>query len=146
MARSVFGRAPALAGDPDRAARSGVLRRIRIALSTGVAAVLGLLPHVLHHVGPLAGTALVAGFGGSLLFGAIGLVASIPFLVRMRRHYGSWKWPMAALGLFAIVFAIPTFVVGPALTGDKRAPVGPPSSSRTAPGSGTPAGHEAHHK
>jgi hypothetical protein len=109
--------------------------------------VLGLLPHVLHHVGPLAGAALVAGFGGSLLFGVIGLVASIPFLVRMRRHYGSWKQPMAALGLFAIVFALSTFVVGPALTGDKSPPIRPPpSSSRTAPGPKTPANHEAHHK
>ena len=31
----------------------------------------GLAPHVLHHVGPLAGTALVAGAGGTALFGAL---------------------------------------------------------------------------
>jgi hypothetical protein len=32
--------------------------------------VTGLAPHVLHHVGPLAGAALLAGAGGKLLFAA----------------------------------------------------------------------------
>src|SRR5918995_1043511 len=32
----------------------------------------GLLPHVLHHVGPLAGAALLAGASGRALFAAIG--------------------------------------------------------------------------
>ena len=41
---------------------------------------IGLLPHVLHHVGPLAGAAILAGAGGTLLFAAIGFVAAIPFL------------------------------------------------------------------
>jgi len=36
---------------------------------------IGLLPHVLHHVGPLAGAAVLAGAGGIALFGAIGLIA-----------------------------------------------------------------------
>ena len=43
--------------------------------ATGVVGVLvGLAPHVLHHVGALAGTALVAGSGGTALFGALGLI------------------------------------------------------------------------
>lgn len=33
---------------------------------------IGVLPHVLHHVGPLAGAALLAGAGGKVLFAAIG--------------------------------------------------------------------------
>jgi len=34
-------------------------------VSSAVAAVLGIAPHVLHHAGPLAGAALLAGTGGS---------------------------------------------------------------------------------
>jgi hypothetical protein len=32
----------------------------------------GLAPHVLHHIGLFAGTALIAGSGGTALFGASG--------------------------------------------------------------------------
>lgn len=146
MARWVIAAPPLRAGGPGRVAGSGV-RRARIAFSAILAAILGGLPHVLHHVGPLAGAALVAGVGGSLLFGALGLVASIPLLVRMRRHYGSWNRPMAALGLLAIVFSLSTFVVAPALTGDKRVPSRPRTApSNTTPEPGAPADHEAHHK
>lgn len=54
-----------------------------------VGLVTGLLPHVLHHIGLLAGTALVAGSGGTALFGALGLLASVPMLVRLYRRFGS---------------------------------------------------------
>ena len=47
----------------------------------------GLAPHVLHHVGPLAGAAFLAGAGGQLLFAVIALVVSIPFLLRIYRHF-----------------------------------------------------------
>ena len=83
-----------------------------------MAAVFGLAPHVLHHLGPLAGAALFAGTGGSLLFGALGLIAAVPFLIRVRKRSGSWRRPLALLGLFAAVFSVSTFVVGPALAGD----------------------------
>ena len=53
----------------------------------------GVLPHVLHHVGPLAGAALLAGATGRLLFAALGVVAAIPFLSRLRRRFDSWKAP-----------------------------------------------------
>lgn len=121
-----------------------MLPRLRLVLSSVAAAVLGVLPHVLHHAGPLAGAALFAGLGGSLLFGALGLAAAIPFLVRMRRHCGNWRRPLAALALFAAVFAVSTFVVGPALTGDEdnaRATATPAKPASPA----EPAGHEAHH-
>jgi hypothetical protein len=39
-------------------------------------AVTGVLPHVLHHIGPLAGAALLAGAGGKLLFAVAGFVLS----------------------------------------------------------------------
>lgn len=81
-------------------------------------ALTGVLPHVLHHVGPLAGTALVAGAGGTLVFGGLGLVASVPFLIRLRRRFQSWAAPAIALGVFAGMFAFSTFVVGPWINGD----------------------------
>jgi hypothetical protein len=98
----------------------------------------GLLPHVLHHVGPLAGAALLAGATGRALFAAIGFVAAIPFLLRLRRRFGSWRAPAAALAVFAAMFAISSYVIGPAITGsgDTKAP----------PGVEMPAGHASHHR
>ena len=77
----------------------------------------GLAPHVLHHVGPLAGTALLAGAGGTALFGALGFAASIPMLLRLRRRYRSWWAPAIALVIFAAMFALSAFVIGPAISG-----------------------------
>ena len=48
------------------------LERVRATFAAVGAAVLGAAPHVLHHAGPLAGAALLAGVGGKLLFGALG--------------------------------------------------------------------------
>lgn len=79
--------------------------------------VVGLLPHVLHHVGILAGTALVAGSGGTALFGALGLLASIPLLVRLYRRFGTWVAPAIGLLIFAAMFALSAFVIGPAISG-----------------------------
>lgn len=95
--------------------------------------VVGLLPHVLHHAGPLAGAALLAGAGGTALFAAIGFVAAIPFLRRLRRRFGTWKAPAIALVVFAAMFSLSSFVLGPALTADDGAPVE------------QPAGHAGHH-
>jgi hypothetical protein len=130
---------------PPGQAGTPILRRLRLALSSAAAAVLGILPHVLHHAGPLAGAALFAGVGGSLLFGALGLIAAIPFLVRMHRRCGNWRRPLAALALFAAVFAVSTFVVGPALTGDDDGDAAD-RATPAAPQSPAPeTGHEAHH-
>jgi hypothetical protein len=135
---------------PPRRSRT---ERIRIALSGALAAVLGLLPHVLHHAGPLAGAALVAGVGGSLLFGALGFLASIPLLLRLHRRSGGWRVPAAALALFVAIFSISTFVIGPAITGNdsgssdssgsQQAKPQPPRPEQPAPSSGS--GHEGHH-
>lgn len=85
-----------------------------------VGLVMGLLPHVLHHVGVLAGTALVAGSGGTALFGVLGLLASVPMLVRLYRRFGSWIAPVVGLLVFAAMFSLSAFVIGPAISGTGR--------------------------
>ena len=65
---------------PAVAARPPAPARWRMAVGGAAVAIVGAAPHVLHHAGPLAGAALFAGLGGSLLFGAIGFVVAIPFL------------------------------------------------------------------
>ena len=103
--------------------RRSPLRALRDGLVAVLGAVLGLAPHVLHHVGFLAGTALVAGSGGTALFGAVGLVASIPLLLRLRRRFGTWLAPAVGLAVFAAMFTISTLVLGPAISGaDAEAP------------------------
>lgn len=92
------------------AAERGMPRTVRqrtaAVISSAVAAVLGVLPHVLHHAGPLAREALFAGAAGALLFGFIGLVAAIPLLLRVHRRCGNWRVPAGLLTLFAAVFSI----------------------------------------
>jgi len=117
--------------------------RVRVIASGTLAGVLGALPHVLHHAGPLAGAALFAGVGGSLLFGAAGLIAAVPFLARVHRRTHDWRVPAALLALFATVFSLSAFVIGPAVTGGD-------DSERTPAVPGAPSGagdedHEAHH-
>jgi hypothetical protein len=98
------------------------------------AAATGLAPHVLHHVGPLAGAALLAGAGGTLLFAAIGFVAAIPFLLRIHRRFDTWRAPAIALAVFAAMFSLSTFVIGPAITG-----------ANDKPSLEQPGGHMGHH-
>lgn len=130
-----------------RSLRRDHVGRLRVALSSAGAAVLGVAPHVLHHAGPLAGAAIFAGVGGSLLFGALGLLAAVPLLMRMRRRSGGWRRPLALLGVFAAVFSVSTFVIGPALTsadGDRASePQGP--AGQAVPDKQAPGGHEQHH-
>lgn len=98
-----------------------------------VGLVMGLVPHVLHHVGLLAGTALVAGSGGTALFGMLGLLASIPMLVRLYRRFGSWIAPALGLLVFAAMFSLSAFVIGPAISGtDGGQPAPVPSVHHTA--------------
>jgi predicted PurR-regulated permease PerM len=98
---------------------------------------MGLLPHVLHHVGPLAGAAILAGATGRVLFAAVGFVAAIPMLRRLHRRYATWKAPAIALAVFALMFVLSSFVIGPALSG---------SGSSSRPSVGSPGGgHASHH-
>jgi len=96
---------------------------------------IGLLPHVLHHVGPLAGAALLAGATGRALFAAVGFVAAVPFLRRLHRRFGTWRAPAIALALFAAMFSLSSFVIGPAISSD-NAPARPGIEQ---------GGHEQHH-
>lgn len=99
-------------------------------------AFIGLLPHVLHHVGPLAGAALLAGAAGTALFATIGLVAAIPFLLRLYRRFRTWRAPAIALAVFAVMFSLSSFVIGPAISG--------PDDTQERPGIGQ-RGHDQHH-
>lgn len=123
--------------------------RVRAAFATLGAAVLGAAPHVLHHVGPLAGAALLAGATGKLLFGALGFLLAIPLLRRLRRRTGSWIIPGGALALMAAVFAFSSFVVGPALTGADDKSTSSSSETQPAnpaqPAQPTPDEHDSHH-
>lgn len=93
-------------------------------LTGAVGAVGGIAPHVLHHVGPLVGTALVAGAGGTALFGVVSVLASLPMLLKLRRRFGNWWAPGIALVLFTGMFVFSSLVVGPLIsgTGDTPAP------------------------
>lgn len=103
--------------------------------------VMGLLPHLLHHIGLLAGTALVAGSGGTVLFGALGLLASIPMLIRLYRRFRSWVAPVLGLVVFAAMFSLSAFVIGPAVSGSAGAVVPGPEPTVEHTGGHTGGGH-----
>lgn len=107
------------------------------AASGAVGVVSGLAPHVLHHVGFLAGTALVAGAAGTAVFGAAGLLLSVPMLLRLRRRFGTWAAPAIGLAVFTAMFAVSAFVIGPAINSN---------DSSTTPGpQPTVVDHNTHH-
>ena len=111
--------------------------RVWGAMLAAWAAFIGLLPHVLHHIGPLAGAAVLAGATGRVLFALIGFVASIPFLRRLHRRFATWKAPAVALVVFALMFSLSSFVIGPWLSGER---------GTTSPATGQEGGgHEGHH-
>lgn len=120
--------------------RHGPLRTIWTAISGVTGVVVGVAPHVLHHVGPLVGTALVAGAGGTALFGLVGLLASIPMLVKLRRRFRSWWAPGIALLVFAAAFVFSTAVVGPLIRGDESGTPNGPTQTQLPPG------HDQHHR
>lgn len=108
------------------------VRTLATAASGAVAAISGIAPHVLHHVGPLAGTALLAGAGGTVLFGIAGFALSIPMLLRLRRRFGTWTAPVVATAIFTGVYSFSALVVGPAITAEPRdasTPAATPSAS-----------------
>lgn len=91
---------------------------------------LGLAPHLLHHIGPLVGTAVVAGSGGTALFAVVGLLASVPMLRGLYRRTGSLWAPAIALVLFIAAFAVSTFVIGPLISDTGSAPAGEEAHER----------------
>lgn len=107
-------------------ATPGILRRVwtRLFGRCGAAAcwwgaTAGALPHVLHHAGPLAGAALVAGTGGTVLFAGVGFAAMVPLLWHERRRTQGWRAPVLVLVASAVVFAASTLTVGRVLGGDE---------------------------
>ena len=89
--------------------------RVTGVLSGAIGTVAGITPHVLHHVGPTAGAALLTGTGGSVLFGAIGFVLTVPLLIQLKRRFGTLLAPGIALIVFAAMFTISTLWIGPAV-------------------------------
>ncbi len=71
--------------------------RVWGAVVAGLGVVTGIAPHVLHHAGPLAGAALLAGFGGKAIFFALGLVLSLPMLRRLCRRFQTLVAPALAV-------------------------------------------------
>jgi hypothetical protein len=116
-------------------------RRFGARLWGGVVAawaiVTGVAPHILHHVGPFAGAALLAGFGGKAIFFALGLLLSVPMLRRLYRRFGRLVAPALAVAAFAAVFAFSSLVVAPRLTGSEKTPA--------TPGTEQPGNHAGHH-
>jgi len=123
----------------------GATDRLGAALAGVGAAVLGAAPHVLHHVGPLAGAALLAGATGQLLFGAAGFLLALPMLRRLHRRRGSWVIPGGVLALMAVVFTVSSVVIGPALTDSGRESRAPAKKVPSAPSGVSPSEHESHH-
>lgn len=106
------------------------------ALTAVIGGVMGLLPHLLHHIGLLGGAALVTGATGNVLFAVIGLIFSLPLLRRLYRWFGTWKAPAVALLIFTLMFSLSAFVLGPAISGDDS-----PSDPLQTP---TPTTHQNH--
>lgn len=114
--------------------------RLGAAVLAAWGVLVGVAPHVLHHVGPLAGAALLAGAGGKLLFGALGLVLSIPFLLRLYRRFDTLAVPALATAAFVAIFAVSTLVVSPLITGSGD------NAGKTPPGIELPTDHASHHQ
>lgn len=121
--------------------RRGALATAWSAVTAVVGGVMGLLPHLLHHVGILGGAVLVTGATGNALFAVVGLIFALPLLRRLYRRFGSWKAPTLALGVFALMFSISAFVIGPAISNDDPSP----DRDRTPVQTPDPDEHEGHH-
>lgn len=120
-------------------------RAIRDGAGAVVGVVLGLAPHVFHHVGLLAGAALITGTTGNVLFYVVGLALSIPMLRRLHRHFRTPWAPAVAIAVFTGLFSLSAFVIGPAIADtEDPAPRGP--TDLTPSPAPTPSGeHTEHH-
>ena len=71
-----------------------------------------MAPHILHHAGLLFGAALVAGATGTLLFGAIAVIAMVPMIIRLHRRTNSWIAPAGMVALMVVMFSIARLMMG----------------------------------
>ena len=140
-------RRPASTPDNSPVARSR-LRAIRDAAGAVLGTVLGIAPHVLHHVSLLAGAALITGASGNALFFVLGLALSVPMLRRLYRHFRTPWAPAIAVAVFTGLFSLSAFVIGPAISGtDDPAPTSPnnPGPSNPSPSPSPTGDHTDHH-
>lgn len=81
----------------------------------------------------------MTGATGNAVVAALGIVFSLPLLRRPYRGLRTWKAPAIALTIFALMFSLSAFVIGPVINDGASSP-GP------APGN-APAriDHDAHH-
>ena len=107
--------------------------RLRHLLSAAWGAVSGIAPHVLHHVGPLAGAAILAGTGGRVIFFFLGLALAIPMLFRLYRRFRTWMAPAVAVTIFVVTYALSSLFLGPLISGatDGSADGPPPATATT---------------
>jgi hypothetical protein len=118
--------APATAAEARGSGRRGWPAQAWAPLSGVIGTIGGIAPHVLHHLTPLAGAALVTGSTGSVLFGVLGFALTVPMLLRLRRRFRSWLAPGIALTLFIVMFTVSTVWIGPAIRGEEPASSGAP--------------------
>lgn len=95
-----------------------LLLRVRLALAAVLGTISGIAPHVLHHVGPIAGAAVVSGATGTVVFGVLGFLLMIPSLLQIKRRFGTWLAPGIALLVFGVLFTISTVWIGPIIRGE----------------------------
>ena len=115
------------------------LAAVRDTTGTVIGAVLGLVPHVLHHVGLIAGAAFLTGAGGNAALYLVGLLLSIPMLRRIHRRFQTWHAPAIAVAVFTAMFLISALVVGPAISADSG------TTDAPSPGPTPTVQHTEHH-
>lgn len=131
-------------------------RSWRSAATAVIGSLLGAVPHVLHHIGLLAGAAVLGGVTGNAVLYVLGLVFTVPLLRRLHRRFGTWAAPAVATAVFTGLFALSALVIGPALAGNSAAGTGtptptvsvvsvPPSAPTSAPISAPTDEHAGHH-
>ncbi|EWT07737.1 hypothetical protein N864_23510 [Intrasporangium chromatireducens Q5-1] len=87
------------------------------AARAAVGVVLGIVPHVMHHIGLLAGAALLTGVWGNGVLYIVGLLLSIPLLRRIHARFRTPWAPVLGVAAFTTLFALSAFIIGPALSG-----------------------------
>lgn len=136
-----FKAAGSAAGDLGLAVRPKPPRSVWATTRACIGAALGILPHVMHHIGLLAGAALLTGVLGNGILYVVGLLMSIPLLKRLRSRFQTMWAPAIGVALFTALFSLSAFVVGPAISGGgEQVPATTPAPAVT-----TTPGHDGHH-
>ena len=139
---------PALTGADSSAVYAGLApgpnrkpRSVWATIRAGIGAALGILPHVMHHIGLLAGAALLTGVLGNGILYIVGLLLSIPLLRRLQARFHTIWAAGIGVAVFTVLFSLSAFVVGPAISGaGSQSPAQTPTPAVT-----TTDGHDGHH-